>query len=639
MWSSSSAANPAPRRPLFRKYFAVLSIAVAAPLVIHGAIEAWFGYRDQRELLDVRLRVEANSAAAKIVDFLDAVRNQLGWLVQLPLQSSNLHEHRLDAQRLLRQVPAVVDVTRIDGQGREQLEVSRIGGDVIGSGQDFSAHPAFSLARRDRAWFGPVTLNRGSEPYMEVAVSGNHAAAGLAMATINLKLIQEIVASIRVGDNGLVFIIGPTGRLVAHPEIERVLRAEVVAEGRTRPHGPAVDGTPAVRAVVNREDVTVLQASMVIPDVNWTIVAEQPLAEAFEPIYAALWRTLALLVTALLAVTLTAFVLARRMVSPIRALEHGVDRIGAGQFQHRIRISTDDELEQLAERVNEMADDLALSRERQSRIVRLRQFLPRPVAEIIDGSGDEQLLEPRRAEVGVLFGDLRGFTTFADRTDPADVMRVVEDYYEAIGRCVTNRGATLTHFSGDGVMVVVNAPMPSPEPPGVEVVRLAQEMQLALRPLVARWRAQHFPMGFGIGVALGEATVGRLGFDGRHDYTAVGRVVNLASRLCGLADDGQVLVDEATASSLPAGIRLMPLGSKILKGFETPIEVSEIDFSDAWKRAADGPIRDVTRVGGRTIDPDPSGKLAGGEGFEPPLAESESAVLPLDDPPVATGRE
>ena len=158
------------RRPILRKYFLVLFVAVIVPLLINAATEAWFGYQDQRAMLDARLLVEASAAAARIEGFLDGIQDQMQWAVQLPWTNANLEDHRISALQLLRQVPPLAEVTLIDGAGIERLKVSRIEPDVIGRGVDRSTDPAVAGARTARSWHGPVTLNRGSEPYMTINV-------------------------------------------------------------------------------------------------------------------------------------------------------------------------------------------------------------------------------------------------------------------------------------------------------------------------------------------------------------------------------------------------------------------------------------------------------------------------------------
>ena len=217
-------------------------------------------------------------------------------------------------------------------------------------------------------------------------------------------------------------------------------------------------------------------------------MVEQPLSEAFAPIYAALWRTGGLLLAGSMLAGLLAFVLARRMTHPIRLLEKGTERIGAGQFDHRIEIKTGDELERLADSFNAMAVELAVSQERQERISKLKRFLAPQVAELVDRAGDDGVLEGRRTEVVVVFCDLRGFTAFSARATPEEVMSVLSEYYEAIGVIITKYAATLTSFSGDGLMVLVNAPVPVEEP-ALLAVDLAVDMQARVQELIVGWRS------------------------------------------------------------------------------------------------------------------------------------------------------
>ena len=218
-------------RGLFQKYFLVLFLAVVVPLAANGVSEAWFGYRDQRATArPAAWRSRRRSAASKIQGFLDGITSQLGWLVQLPWTEEPDERRRIDALRLLRQVPAIVSLTLLDGTGRERLYVSRIGLNRTESRTDRSAD-----AGRGRSplgtgiWYGEVSYYRGSEPYLTVAISGNRPSVGVVVAEVNLKLIWDVISAIKVGQTGYAFVLDGPGRLVAHPDISLVLR------GRTRP--------------------------------------------------------------------------------------------------------------------------------------------------------------------------------------------------------------------------------------------------------------------------------------------------------------------------------------------------------------------------------------------------------------------
>jgi class 3 adenylate cyclase len=570
-----------PFRGLFQKYFLVFFLAVVIPLAVNGATEAWFGYRDQRARLDQLLGVEARSAASRIQGFLDSITGQLGWLVQLPWSEEPDERRRIDALRLLRQVPAIVSLTLVDGSGRERLYVSRIGLNRTESRTDRSADPAVAGARLARLWYGEVSYYRGSEPYLTIAISGNRPSVGVVVAEVNLKLIWDVISAIKVGQTGYAFVLDGPGRLVAHPDISLVLRGADEAtlkpfQAARQAIGPAGTGFATSRDA-GGDPIAVAAAPVSGP--NWAVVVEQPLSEAFGPIYAALWRTGGLLLGGAAFAGLLAYALATRMTEPIRLLEEGTERIGAGQFDHRTEIRTGDELQRLADSFNAMAAELAVSQERQERIAKLKRFLAPQVAELVDRKGDDGVLDGHRTEVVAVFCDLRGFTAFSARVVPEEVMSVLSEYYEALGRIITKHGATLTSFSGDGLMVLVNAPVPVEEP-ALRAVDLAVEMQRSVQELIIAWRARGHRIGFGVGLAMGPATVGRIGYESRFDYTAIGSVVNLAARLCASAPDREILIDGNVAGAIEGKRALVPLGTRPLKGYDEEMPVYGISFDE-----------------------------------------------------------
>jgi adenylate cyclase len=563
----------APRTSLFKRYFLILFGAVVTPLLIAGGSEAWLGYRDQRARLNDLLDAEARLASVKIADFVEGIHDQLSWTVQLPWSETPGDRRRVEALRLLRQVPAVESLSLIDGQGRERLFVSRIGLNRIDSREDHSAKPAVLGARANRVWFGPVTFLDGSEPFITVSIAGNRAADGVAVAEVNLKFIWEVISAIRVGQTGEAFVLDQPGRLVAHPDISLVLRADQTAQRPLQELRAAILARPGQAAA--GQDIrgnTVMAALAPIPGLDWSVIVKQPLAEAFGPIYAALWRTGILLVAGTLLAAGLAYWLAQRMVEPIRLLEEGVARIGAGQFDHRITIQTGDEFERLANRFNEMAVELSVSQERSKRINRLKRFLAPPVAELIERTGDDRVLDGRRVEVVVVFCDLRGFTTFSSRAEPETIIGVLREYYDVLERAVSDHGATLINYSGDGVMALLNAPV-SCSDPALRAVNMAIAMQESVQKLLAGWRDLEEGLGFGVGLAMGPATVGRIGEEGHLHYTAIGNVVNLASRLCSSAEDSQILLDRIAANAVRSQVPLAELEPRALKGFDQPVPV------------------------------------------------------------------
>ncbi len=559
------------RRPLFQKYFAALFAAVVLPLIASGASEAWFGYLDQRRTLDLHLRPEAGAAGARIQGFLDGIPSQMNWTVQAPWGEGLDERHRIDMLRLMRQTPAIIEAVLVDGAGGERLRVSRTDPDVEMSGVDHSADPAFLGARAQRLWWGPVTLHRGSEPFMTVAVAGARASAGVTIAEINLKFIWDVISDIHVGQTGIAFVLDRSGELVAHPDISLVLRGKdnpAAAPLRALQVAANASGSGIVSGA-DTEGRSVSAAAKRIEGPEWTAIVALPAAEAYQPIRSALWRTALLLLAGVAFAATLAYWLAGRMIGPIKALEDGASHIGAGEFDHRIEMETGDELERLAQRFNTMAGELALSQERSERINRLKRFLSPQIAELVESPGQERLLDSHRAVVTVIFCDLRGFTSFSAHAAPDEVMGLLGEYHRALGEIIVKNGATLTCYMGDGVMLLLNAPIPRREPAAV-AARMAIDMQRAVQDIIQQWRALGHAIGFGIGIATGEATVGRIGYEGRIDYTAIGPVVNLAARLCSLAVDGQVIIDDVTAAAVAETLPVEPLGRQSIKGFATP---------------------------------------------------------------------
>lgn len=576
------------RTSLFWKYFSALFAAVVAPLLIAGGSEAWFGYHDQRARLNDLLDAEARLAAVKIQDFIEGLHEQMSWTVQLPWSDDAGDRRTLDALRLLRQAPAIESLALVDGTGRERLFVSRIGLNRIEGGTDRSATPAVAGARVDRIWYGPVTFQSGSEPFMTMAVAGNRTAAGVAIAEVNLKFIWEVIHGIRVGRTGEAFVLDRPGRLVAHPDISLVLRADETAQRPFQDLRGAILAGQAGQAAAGQDlgGKSVLAAKATIPGVDWSVIVKQPIAEAYAPIYEALWRTAALLIAGAALAAALAYWLTQRMIEPIRVLEDGVARIGAGQFDHRISLTTSDEFERLAGRFNEMAGELSVSQERSERISRLKRFLAPQVAELIDRTGDDHVLDGRRVEVVVVFCDLRRFTSFSAQAEPEAIIEVLREYYDALEKVVAAHGATLVNFFGDGVMVLLNAPVAVPEP-AVRAIKMCSDMQASVQKLLVRWRGDHPQLGFGIGMAMGPATVGRIGSGGRLNYTAIGNVVNLASRLCASAADAEILVDEVAAAAAGPDAPLVELDARDLKGFDRPVPIFVVGDGHSAPRGDD----------------------------------------------------
>ncbi len=190
----------------------------------NGIFEVFFYYREHKAAL-IRIQHEqAEAAAAKIGQFVKEIESQLGWTTQLPWSAGSIEQRRFDALRLLRQVPAITELAQVDSTGKERLRVSRLAMDVVDSGLDLSKDPKFTEAVAHKVYYGPVYFRRESEPYMTLSLAGTRKDAGVSIAEVNLKLIWDVVSQIKVGERGHAYVVGATGRLIAHPDISLVLR-------------------------------------------------------------------------------------------------------------------------------------------------------------------------------------------------------------------------------------------------------------------------------------------------------------------------------------------------------------------------------------------------------------------------------
>ena len=205
------------------------------------------------------------------------------------------------------------------------------------------------------------------------------------------------------------------------------------------------------------------------------------------------------------------------------------------------------------------------------RLARLKSFFSPQLAEAIAAGRGDELLKTHRREITVQFFDLRGFTAFTDASEPEEVMELLAAYHAALGRLVLEHQGTLERFAGDAVMVFYNDPLPV-ERPAEHAMKTALAMCEAFVPISEAWKKRSgFPLGLGVGIAQGYATLGAIGFEGRRDYAAIGNVTNLAARLCGEAQAGQILADRKTMAALDGAFEFTPVGPLTLKGFDKPV--------------------------------------------------------------------
>ena len=209
------------------------------------------------------------------------------------------------------------------------------------------------------------------------------------------------------------------------------------------------------------------------------------------------------------------------------------------------------------------------------RMSRLRRFLSPQLADLIVSSGDEMVLQSHRREVAVLFCDLRGFTGFAESAEPEEVMTVLREFHQMLGELIIGFEATVGFFAGDGLMVFFNDPLPCSDP-ALRAVEMAVTMRERMTDLTANWRKRGHNLGFGVGITLGYATLGEIGFEGRSDYGVVGSVVNLASRLCDEARNGQILISQRAYAAVEDAVEVERFDQLVLKGFVQPVSAYNV---------------------------------------------------------------
>jgi class 3 adenylate cyclase/HAMP domain-containing protein len=615
------------RRGLFAKYVAALVGLVVLVLAVNGAIEIWINYRATKTALIDALGNKAEATAGRIEQSIAELERQISWVTRA--SAVKIEDHRSDYAQLLNQVPAVDQLTLLDGYGREKLRLSRAS-ILVGSNADFSRDVRYTETRGKSIAYAPVTF-RDSRPSMSISVSHSGFNADITVADIDLRFLSDFFGDAQIGRSSFAYVTDPQGRVLARssrgPEIGKSLvhLPQLAAALRT-------GGTPEDFGT-DDEGNSVLTSEHALPKLGWHVFFEQPTTQALVPIRDQLARGALLIALGLVVAILAGTILARRMLVPITALRRGARQLGEGDFDHRIEVKTGDELEELAGQFNSMAgqlqetyagletkvevrtrdlaqsmNELALAHstvqqqadklrdqteqlkdwnksleervEKQlaeiERIRKLERFLAPQVAQLIASSdGHDALLDSHRREVTVVFCDLRGFTAFTEATEPEEAMNVLREYHAALGELTFKYEGTLDRYAGDGVMILFNAPIQFADHTR-RAVKMAVEMRDAVGALTVRWRNRGHQLGFGVGIALGYATIGQIGFEHRLEYSAIGSVTNLASRLCDEAKANQIVVSRRVYGIVEPFVEGRPIDDLQLKGFNRPVLAAEI---------------------------------------------------------------
>ncbi len=784
------------RGGLFAKYVMALVGLVVFVLAVNGATETWISYRATKTSLTDAMAEKAEATAKRVDQSVAELERQISWVTAASVNKLELRRNAY--AQLLNQISAVSQLTWIDGQGHEVLRLSRTQ-IAINSNADYERDVRFTEAVARGTGFSPVTF-AGNRPFMSISEAHSGFSQGVTVADIDLGFLSDYLGDTQVGKNSFAYVVDQKGEVIASsargPEVGSNLAKLPQIAALMAPDGqPLASGADA-------EGHAVLTASSSLPKLGWSVLFEQPTAQALAPIRDQLLRVALLIGLGLVIATIAATIMARRMLVPIEALRAGARRLGAGDFSQRIDVHTKDELQELADQFNSMAGQLgqtyadletkveertrdlaqsigelkvleevgravsssldlnavlptvaaraleithadavliygydASSRqfnlveaggidksaegehrvidegdsvlgdaarkgepiaipdvaavadnrlrnvvieagfhavlvaplvdqqgvlgalvvlrraagefpesliglmrtfahqsvlamrnarlftevdqqgrelvsansvvreqadklreqteqlrnwnrsleervEKQlgeiERIRKLERFLAPQVAQLIASSdGHDKLLDSHRGEVTVVFCDLRGFSAFTETTEPEEAMNVLREYHAALGELIFRYEGTLDRYAGDGVMILFNAPIQFADHTK-RAVKMACEMRDTIGALTNKWRNRGHSLGFGMGIALGYATLGQIGFEQRLEYAAIGSVTNLASRLCDEANANQIVVSRRVYGVVEPWVDAAPLDDLALKGFNHPVLAMEI---------------------------------------------------------------
>jgi signal transduction histidine kinase len=354
------------RGRLVRDYFFISVLLIGGGLITSGLIEIYFRYLESREQLGAVQKEIATGAAVKIDRFVQEIHNTLkGATKSREIAPKGLTtEFRFELEKLLLIAPAVTEALALDENGAIRVQASRLRTVLPEAKRDLANAPPFQTAKQGKSYFGPVHFVRGSEPYMTMAVpierfSGD--VIGVLQAEVNLKYIGDVVSAITLGKAGYAYAVTRTGELIAHPDISLVLqRRNVAVLDQVKAAFQVIPGQPAPNAIVadNIQGKSVLTSFALIPGLDWAVIIERPVEEAYETLYASMMRTSTLFLIGLGMALIASWFLARRVVRPVRILSEGVERIGAGDLGYRLDLKTGDEIEVLADEFNKMTTQL-----------------------------------------------------------------------------------------------------------------------------------------------------------------------------------------------------------------------------------------------------------------------------------------
>ena len=353
---------------LLQKFVAIFTSVVCIALLAFAILDVLFFYQDHRATLIRTQQEQAEDVAEKIADHMRNIEDQLVWTTYEPWSMAAPEQERVYHWRLLlRQVPAISDLQLLDASGREQLRISRVDLDRIGSGIDLSRTPAFLEAELQKPYRGPVYFRRASEPYMTIAIRARN--GSVSVAEVNLVFIWDVVSRIKVGEHGRAYVVDSSGRLIAHPDISMVLR-ETDLSGLSQVRATRSGATVAPGAAQFGEDTygqKVLTASAPVGTLDWRVFVELPIEEAYAPLYALVSRASIVFVLGVVLAIIAEILLVRKIVRPLERLEQFASAVRESKnYAMRVDYQGDDEIGRLAAAFNGMLAELSAARERET---------------------------------------------------------------------------------------------------------------------------------------------------------------------------------------------------------------------------------------------------------------------------------
>ncbi|MBI4488367.1 MAG: GAF domain-containing protein [Deltaproteobacteria bacterium] len=354
------------RGRLVRHYFFISGLLIGGGLITSGLLEIYFRYYESQEHLALLQQEITAGAAFKIERFIQEIQGTM----KAATRSREIAprgltpEYRFELEKLLLIAPAITEAVALGEDGTIRVQASRLRTVLPEAKRDLVTSAAFQETKQGKSYFGPVYFVRGSEPYMTLAVPIERFASdviGVLQTEVNLKYIGELVSGMKVGRAGYAYLVTRSGDLVAHPDISLVLqRRNVAGLNQVKAAFQAAPGLPKQKAVLaqNLQGTKVFSSYAFIPSLDWAVLIERPVGEAYEPLYASIIRTSSLLLIGLGMALLASFLVARRVVRPLQTLHKGVERIASGDLGARLEIKTGDEIEMLAEEFNKMTAQL-----------------------------------------------------------------------------------------------------------------------------------------------------------------------------------------------------------------------------------------------------------------------------------------